>query len=179
MWAVPLSLCESRPEKKNQQLTAPCSRESRLHFLRVPPPAKTPSLTLSCSTSRTKTSPESHSGVVMMPRHAMFGGGRVYSQVSRLSLSMCDPDRTVSMSISRSELRPSGMQGINSSPSDIGSTGIDSCRVMEGASPQSPAGGAQDMDVHCDFSTKVYGWKKTNMFQVELLHYSITDVEIL
>lgn len=70
----------------------------------------------------------------------------VYSQVSRLSLSMCDPDRTVSMSIRRSELRPSGMQGINSSPSDIGSTGIDSCKVIEGASPQSPIEGAQDME---------------------------------
>lgn len=66
---------------------------------------------------------------------------------------MCDPDRTVSMSISRSELRPSGMQGINSSPSDIGSTGMDSCRVMEGGSPQSPAEGAQDVGKgHCDFS---------------------------
>lgn len=75
----------------------------------------------------------------------------VYSQVSRLSLSMCDPDRTVSMSIRRSELRPSGMQGINSSPSDIGSTGIDSCKVIEGASPQSPTEGAQDMEhsVNC------------------------------
>lgn len=107
--------------------------------------SKTPRLTLFCSTFRAETSPESHSGVVIMRPHAVSGGGRVYSQVSRLSLSMCDPDRTVSMSISRSELRPSGMQGINSSPSDMGSTGIDSWRVMEGASPQSPAEGAQDM----------------------------------
>lgn len=63
---------------------------------------------------------------------------RVYSQVSRLSLSICDPERTVSMSIRRSELRPSGMQGISSSPSDIGSTGIDSCRVIEEVSAESP-----------------------------------------
>lgn len=112
-------------------------------FLRRP---KLPRRHCSVLPSRTKTSPESHSRVVTMRPHAMFWGGRVYSQVSRLSLSMCDPDRTVSMSISRSELRPSGMQGINSSPSDIGSTGIDSWRVMEGASPQSPAEGAQDME---------------------------------
>ena len=64
--------------------------------------------------------------------------GCVYSQVSRLSLSMCDPERTGSMSIRRSELRPSGMQGISSSPSDIGSTGIDSCKVIEEGSPESP-----------------------------------------
>lgn len=31
------------------------------------------------------------------------------------------------------------MQGISSSPSDMGSTGIDSCKVMEEASPESPA----------------------------------------
>lgn len=72
----------------------------------------------------------------------VFGGGGclgcVYSQVSRLSLSMCDPERTVSMSIRRSELRPSGMQGISSSPSDIGSTGSDSCKVIEEVSPESP-----------------------------------------
>lgn len=70
----------------------------------------------------------------------MFGqcAGCFYSQVSRLSLSMCDPERTVSMSIRRSELRPSGMQGISSSPSDIGSTGIESCKVIAEMSPESP-----------------------------------------
>lgn len=70
----------------------------------------------------------------------LFGAvaGCVYSQVSRLSLSMCDPERTVSMSIRRSELRPSGMQGMSSSPSDIGSTGIDSGKVIEEVSPESP-----------------------------------------
>lgn len=31
------------------------------------------------------------------------------------------------------------MQGISSSPSDMGSTGIDSCKVIEEASPESPA----------------------------------------
>lgn len=63
-------------------------------------------------------------------------GGCAYSQVSRLSLSMCEPERTVSISISRSELRPSGMQGISSSPSLIGSIG--SCSAIEGGSLESP-----------------------------------------
>lgn len=59
-----------------------------------------------------------------------------YSQVSRLSLSMCEPERTVSISIRRSELRPSGMQGISSSPSLMGSIG--SCRAIDGGSLGSP-----------------------------------------
>lgn len=70
-----------------------------------------------------------------------------YSQVSRLSLSMCDPERTVSMSIRRSEPRPSGMQGISSSPSDMGSTGIDSCKVIEEASPESPEGTSKENEI--------------------------------
>lgn len=75
----------------------------------------------------------------LLSNHILWAAaGCVYSQVSRLSLSMCDPERTVSMSIRRSELRPSGMLGISSSPSDIGSTGIDSCKVIEEVSPESP-----------------------------------------
>lgn len=76
--------------------------------------------------------------------HRISGGRFAYSQVSRLSLSMCDPERTVSMSIRRSEPRPSGMQGISSSPSDMGSTGIDSCKVIEEVSPESPEDTAKE-----------------------------------
>lgn len=114
----------------------------------IAPPSLTPMVTLFCTTSGTKN-------LFRIPQSCFDDFDEycapVYSQVSRLSLSMCDPDRTVSMSIRRSELRPSGMQGINSSPSDIGSTGIDSCKVIEGASPQSPTEGAQDMEhsVNC------------------------------
>lgn len=79
------------------------------------------------------------SRVTATRRLTVSQGRFAYSQVSRLSLSMCDPERTVSMSIRRSEPRPSGMQGISSSPSDMGSTGIDSCKVIEEASPESPA----------------------------------------
>lgn len=86
------------------------------------------------ATSETKISPQ----FSVMLQRLYFRRRIVYSQVSRLSLSMCDPERTVSMSIRRSELRPSGMQGISSSPSDIGSTGIDSCKVIEGVSAASP-----------------------------------------
>lgn len=93
-----------------------------------------------CTTFEARYSPE----ISVMSRrfddNPYFGAVAefVYSQVSRLSLSMCDPERTVSMSIRRSELRPSGMQGISSSLSDIGSTGIDSCKVIEEVSPESP-----------------------------------------
>lgn len=62
----------------------------------------------------------------------------VYNQVRRLSLSMCGPDSTVSMSIRRSEFSPSGMQGISSSPSVIGSTDMDSCMLTDGGSLESP-----------------------------------------
>lgn len=36
------------------------------------------------------------------------------------------------------------MQGISSSPSDMGSTGIDSCKVIEEASPESPEGTSKE-----------------------------------
>lgn len=88
--------------------------------------------------------------------------GLVYSQVSRLSLSMWDPERTVSMSIRRSELRPSGMQGINSSPSDIGSTGIDSCKVIEGVSLQSPREGTGEKSLNCQNSAERYSGNVKN-----------------
>ena len=60
--------------------------------------------------------------------------------MSRLSLSMCELDSTVSMSMRRSEVRPSGMQGMSSSVSDMGSPDIVSCKVSDGVSVGSPGG---------------------------------------
>lgn len=96
------------------------------------------SCSVPCLQPKTVSSILSHVMIIRCQTIFWAVAGFVYSQVSRLSLSMCDPERTVSISIRRSELRPSEMEGMSSSPSDIGSTGMDSCKVIEGVSPDSP-----------------------------------------
>lgn len=143
-----MHLCNTRPWKTSeyQQLTTICECQVFVFFsfLGGASSVRDPSHNSGMFSQQCCSVPDSPEFSVTLWRfdvksHILWAAaGCVYSQVSRLSLSMCDPERTVSMSIRRSELRPSGMLGISSSPSDIGSTGIDSCKVIEEVSPESP-----------------------------------------
>lgn len=142
-----MHLCKTTPERKHQQLTICESQGLFFLFLGAHVVSGIHQTTVAYSLSNVvlyhfwsqKLSKIlSHVVMIWCQTITRALSRSVYSQVSRESLSMCDPERTVSMSIRRSELRPSGMQGISSSPSDIGSTGIDSCRVIEEGSPESP-----------------------------------------